>query len=436
VQSGVFMGDASSGLMSWQCRACGKTIRTALRNAGKQLGCPQCGVRQIVPGRTGAAGSTPPSLSADSRGGQSALLAGHVRVTAGRGFFGETAWPGLLAAAVAFCGLVGVSFLLSRPGLDRHPAPASASVDQPAVRPPPTGPTVPFSSAGSRAARVVELVPPRDLEALRRGLASLAAEQTGKPGAADREIMTALVRLKMYRFLCGLPESDIVIDERLNTEALAAADICRRLGQLTHHPTNPGLSAEDYEAARRGAQSGNLAMGMTTLSAAVDAWMDDSDPPNIRAVGHRRWCLNPPLRKVGFGRVDRWSAMWAHDMSGPSRLPRSAVCYPPPGPVPIDLFRPHYAWSVSLDPRRFVKPRLETIRVAVCSRARAAEAGELLPLDPLVVDTSGFGIDNCIIFKPVGLSTAAGAGYVVVIEGLEDHDGHAITLRYITEFVE
>lgn len=112
------------------------------------------------------------------------------------------------------------------------------------------------------------------------------------------------------------------------------------------------------------------------------------------------------------------------------------MCYPPPGAVPIDLFRPHYAWSVSLDPRRFVKPRVETIRVAVRSRAGAAEAGEPLRLDPLVVETSGFGIDNCIIFKPVGLSTAVGTSYVVLIEGLEDHDGHAVTLRYVTDFVE
>lgn len=91
MKSGFFMDGASSELMGWQCCACGKTIRASLRDAGKQLGCPQCGVRQVVPGRPAAAGSTPPSSAADTRGGQAALLGGNFSVTPGRYFRGNRA---------------------------------------------------------------------------------------------------------------------------------------------------------------------------------------------------------------------------------------------------------------------------------------------------------------------------------------------------------
>jgi hypothetical protein len=51
------------------------------------------------------------------------------------------------------------------------------------------------------------------------------------------------------------------LDLQLNDDALAAADICRRLGKLSHAPENPGIPEAEYERARIAAQ-GKLLLGL------------------------------------------------------------------------------------------------------------------------------------------------------------------------------
>jgi hypothetical protein len=250
------------------------------------------------------------------------------------------------------------------------------------------------------------------------------------------ELRAALVRLRMYRLLCGLAEDELVLDDRLNEEAGAAAKVCHRLGYLSHDPPNPGLPDAEFAQARRGAGSGNLAFGMRNLVAAVDGWMDDSDADNVAALGHRRWCLNPPLRRVGFGRSDRYSAMWAHDSSGSGRIPQPAICFPPPGCVPIDMFRPHYAWSVTVDPRAFQTPKAGHVRIVIRKPEDSTGRSTATGVDFLHVDTGGYGIANCIIFRPTLPSTAVGVGYEVTVEGLCDHDGQNVSIRFVTRFVD
>lgn len=261
----------------------------------------------------------------------------------------------------------------------------------------------------------------------------LAAIGTRTDAAAERK--AALLRLRLFRRLCRVADRDVVLDTSLDDEALAAADVCRRLSLLTHEPSNPGLPIADFEKAYRGARSGNLASGIESLVRAVEGWMDDSDAANVATLGHRRWCLNPALRRVGFGRVDSWCAMWAHDCSGSGFAGGPAICFPPAGAVPIDMFRPHYAWSVTLDPGTFRRPRPEKAAVSLYERRSDASTDALLNLELLFVETSGYGIDNCIIFRPQGLSTAVGRRYRVLIEGIEDRTGAPVRIEYTTEFV-
>ena len=300
-----------------------------------------------------------------------------------------------------------------------------SSPQQPALTP--AAETIAESKPSGFSQRLPAPHPPEELraglESLRTRLKSLGV---GGP-ATERE--AALVRLRMYRYFCGLSHAELVLDERLNEEAVAAAEICRRLGKLTHDPENPGMNPDDYARACRGASSGNLASGISNLVRAVDGWMDDSDAANIDVLGHRRWCLFPPLQRVGFGRTEGWCAMWAHDSSGsePCHLP--AICYPPPGLVPIDMFRPNHAWSVSLNPRLFRRPRPGEIRVQV----QDAKGGAI-ELEKETLETKGYGIDNCIIFRPRDFATTVGARYAVTISGIHDHDERTGNLSYEVEF--
>ena len=431
----------------FSCAGCGQKAGLPGRAAGKLIVCPGCGLRFRVPESTRVTRASPTKrFVAGIRGSPS------TRVSASSSSLSLTRqdrhapFPVLVVAvaggALLTITAIGSAVILRQSQVSPAPVPSTARPHDSGVDTVPIPTSSPRSSppaAAGRSVRVVELEGRPEAE-LREVLRPLASELPAMNAAAaddhTAERRAALVRLRMYRLLCGLAEDDLVVDDRMNEEAGAAAKVCHRLGYLSHEPPNPGLPNAEFEQARRGAGSGNLAFGMRDLVAAVDGWMDDSDPDNVAALGHRRWCLNPPLRRVGFGRSDRYFAMWAHDSSGSGQLRQPAICFPPPGCVPIDMFRPHYAWSVTLDPRHFKKPRPEEVTVVVHKLQKEVVLEPPLNLELMVVETGGYGIDNCIIFRPEGVSIAVGGRYRTEIAGLTDHDGKEVIVVYETSFVE
>jgi len=178
----------------------------------------------------------------------------------------------------------------------------------------------------------------RSLAELRAGLQAIAAEDRKlSTTGIERERESALLRLRMYRFLCHLPQADLALDPQLNDDALAAADICRRLGKLSHAPENPGIPDAEFQQARVAAGKCNLSFGFSNLTKAIDLWMNDSDTHNLSRLGHRRWCLNPKLVKLGLDRSDDFCAMWAFDSSRTDEPEYEFVSFPPPGFVPVDF---------------------------------------------------------------------------------------------------
>ena len=163
--------------------------------------------------------------------------------------------------------------------------------------------------------------------------------------------------------------------------------------------------------------------------------MDDSDAPNIDRLGHRRWCLNPAMQKTGFGRAGEFTAMYVIDFSRKSVPDYDFVSWPTRGPMPVEYFKSSYAWSVSVNPRRYNKPGDVTAKVYATDE-KGEKKGDALKLNYSHVDTEGFGVPNCIIFRPDKATIAAGRRYVVEIEGLTTgKDKKAAPLRYEVEFV-
>jgi hypothetical protein len=173
-------------------------------------------------------------------------------------------------------------------------------------------------------------------------------------------------------------------------------------------------------------------MRLTTM---VDAFVDDSDEGNVDRLGHRRWCLNPTMGKVGFGRSGKFAAMWAFDQSATNVPDYDFVCYPARGYMPLEYFSPAGAWSVSLNPKKFKPPSAKTQPKIYPWDAKTKQKGEPLPLNHLNLDYIPFGIPNCIIFRPDKSAVAAGRTYVVEIENLTRADGTAASVRYVVEFV-
>jgi uncharacterized protein YkwD len=282
--------------------------------------------------------------------------------------------------------------------------------------------------------RVRDFRYPRSASEIRSTLGRILEEPTA-PGVVE-EAAAALRRLKAYRYLAGIPYRHLTLDEHLGELATAAAGICRRLGHLSHTPDNPGWPAEQYERARLGAKNANLAFGALNLAAAVDMWMGDSDEMNLDRLGHRRWCLNPAMRKTGMGRVGEYAAMWVTDADETTFEDFNFIGYPSPGFMPIDFFDARHAWSLTLNPRDFRPPRPDRVQVRIYRvEGRVVDSDHPLELDHFTVENSRFGLPNCLIFRPRSLEIEDGRRYWIEVKRLERAEGAPARLGYLVEFI-
>lgn len=236
------------------------------------------------------------------------------------------------------------------------------------------------------------------------------AEGLSDEQVVDATRVMALRRLQTYRALCGLPFEDMELLPKWNDLCDAAAEVCRRLGNITHTPERPADTDDKlYKDGKKGAGNSNLAMG-STLPTSVDQYMDDSDDSNIDRIGHRRWCLNPTMGRTGFGVSGRFSAMWSMDKSGKAPRDVDDVFFPPAGYVPVQMFGSHYAWNIT--PLGGSLPKEEDVEITIQPLGDFYQpAGKPLEIDYLHIDRGGFGAGATLIFRPAGLAVTAGRAY-------------------------
>ena len=278
---------------------------------------------------------------------------------------------------------------------------------------------------------------PKTAEQLRADLAAILAEPADAqydvevdPLAPQRA--AALRRLQAYRALCGVGWKGMELVPEWNDLCDAASEVCEANGGLDHTPSQPaGFDDERFRQGYRGASHSNLSVG-SNMAGSIDGYMDDSDPSNIDRVGHRRWCLNPPMRKTGFGLSGRYSAMWSFDQSGSMPKGLDAIVYPPPGWTPVDMFGSRHAWNFGV--LRGKTPRIEDFRASIRPLdERWIPSVEPLPIDFKKIASGGIGSGTFVLFRPVGLVVEPGASYLVE---LSFDGGKSVAHRYITGFCE
>ena len=241
----------------------------------------------------------------------------------------------------------------------------------------------------------------------------------------------ALLRLRAYRQLCGLPQREMQLSTQWSELCDAAAEVCRRNGNIDHHPPQPpGVDDAQYKAAQQGASHSNLAIGGSVVDS-VDSYMDDSDPSNIERIGHRRWCLNPLMKKTGFGTDGSFHAMWSMDESG--KLPHGfdATYYPPRGWVPVDLFEAHRAFSIASS--KGGAPKADDLRAVVRPLDDDWLPGEPLAIDSLHAAPPGYGTGTCIVFRAAAIDVQPGKRYSVEVSV---DGGKTLAHRYVVAFCE
>lgn len=168
---------------------------------------------------------------------------------------------------------------------------------------------------------------PRTRQQIQSGIREIEARHA--PKGLSREVQNAVNRLNVYRFLCGVP-SEVEGDPEFSKNATEAAEACKQQGQLSHsigHFTDRCNLTTDGDMVN-----------------SVAGYIGDGGANNREARGHRSWCLNAQMGKVGFGSAgDRYSAMWCMDTSG--RSVRGTWAYPGKGLFPLDYLHGN-AWSV------------------------------------------------------------------------------------------
>lgn len=270
------------------------------------------------------------------------------------------------------------------------------------------------------------------------------------PGALQPGFMEDGLRmLNFARWLAGLPD-DLTLDEKLNREAQYGALLLGAGGVFSHNPPQPpGMDAQMYETGVEATSTSNIGGGGSSLWESIVHYMDDSDPGNVETLGHRRWLLNPPMQRVGFGFVSagRGKTNTATRVTDRGRVKPADydwIAWPAPGAFPVELFHAREAWSVTLNPERFQPPDPAKVRVTLTLPAESASwsfdsssegpaGANGVPL--FRVNSQAFGVSNCIIFRPGELrSLRDGDALKVHITGIERVNGSAAALDYDVHF--
>ncbi len=263
---------------------------------------------------------------------------------------------------------------------------------------------------------------------------------------SDKALQAALDRLNAVRRIAGVPA--VTLDLTLCDEAQYGAVIQGALGGLSHYPAQPEDMEDDfYQKARAAASTSNLSAGRTLISS-VDALLQDSGGSNLTSVGHRRWQLNPDMGKVGFGYAVSNTVYRTYvdekvfDRSG-AGCDYNFIAWPASGDFPHGFMHSETPWSVTLNPERYAAPDRDEVTVTLTRESDGQvwsfAAGESYTTASsgkyFNVDNAGYGVNNCIIFRPDGVEKYEGI-YTVTVSGVKTRAGQAAHFSYQVEFVD
>lgn len=249
----------------------------------------------------------------------------------------------------------------------------------------------------------------------------------------------AIDYINSVRLLHDLPP--VVHDPSHDLHAREAALIIAANDYLSHNPPDT-LDCWSPDG-RLGSQKSNLAWAARldgepqkgfTSTYMIDTWWKDSA---IEMVGHRRWLLDPFLREVSFGRVDRpgnatnysitAAALWVidDDRSGGTSFTGDFVAFPYHD-YPSDLFTDGLSISFSAvvdHDDYWANQGVDLTDVAVTI---LDEANVPIRIRNLRTTVDAFGIPNAVIWDA---DLQQGVRYTVRVEGIR-YEGVAKDYTY------
>jgi uncharacterized protein YkwD len=254
--------------------------------------------------------------------------------------------------------------------------------------------------------------------------------------------------LKFIRYVAQLSKT-LELDNTMNVNCQAGALVMAVNNVLSHSPSQPaGMSADLYSKGKKGCGEANIfasSANSIALEDAVRSWAHDSDPVNIKDLGHRRWLLNPVMEKTGFGCVTNpgkgtFATVYAFDNSKGSNYAFDRVLWPSLGSFPSDLFEGNQAWSIILNNTKYkANDNMEVTLTCLTNSKKWVFSSKMAGNNPngkyFNVSTAGYGSGFCIIFRPDGVTSYETDKYKVEVTGLRDTKNVALPkMEYTVTF--
>lgn len=236
---------------------------------------------------------------------------------------------------------------------------------------------------------------------------------------SNTDLLEGRNALNVMRFIAGVGTQDVTLCPYSTLYAQSAALACRINGSISHNPAYiQGINGTTWAYANVGAQNSNLSVGFNNAAhSVVMGYVYDTNDRNIALLGHRRWCLNPPMYLTGFGQVGSYGAMWTTDKQL-TNASNSGICWPAQN-MPVEYFPADTAWSISMC--EYVPA--DKIKVTLTRRSdmRAWEfSSESADGYFNVSNDKSVPLDGCIIFRPDDVGGYShGDVFNVTIEGLD-----------------
>ena len=247
------------------------------------------------------------------------------------------------------------------------------------------------------------------------------------------------------RYLAGIPD-DITLAWENEFQQQAGALVNAFHNKLEHTPSRIESMPDDlFDIGYAATSTSNIAFGYGNLyHAVILGYMSDAGYSNFLPLGHRRWILNPQMKKTMFGMVPNinphsgaYSTMhvFNHDRNIDD-VQYQYIAWPSAGVFPIEAMSPLDPWHISLNEQQYDLSKLEEATVTVTRKKDNQSwhfSGTQLDYDGdwYTVNKQGYGIHNAIIFRPGGIvQFEEGDQFDVKVESLYLHNGTQASISY------
>ena len=254
--------------------------------------------------------------------------------------------------------------------------------------------------------------------------------ETKEKGSLKQSIIDDTIHvLNTFRYSMGL--DPVEEDKELSKKAQAGAFLNYANKEISHNPKTPeGFSDEDQivKDGKLANSESNLAQGYSIYDA-VSGYMDDEDPDNNNVLGHRKWLMNPFLKRIGIGQVENFNNIYVADDSAMSFNNDNIVTYPTKVNF-TEFINPITPFSVNLG-RDYKIENIDNVKVVVTDKNGNTKT--YTKDNGLFYSKDSHGNSTALIFGNE-LSKEKGSEYNIKVIGLKANEKD-LPIEYTSKFI-